>query len=335
MEFNSPTYALLLLIIPLLIWYYLYRLKRRKGSLRFSDVSVIRKLPTSPLLPFRHVLFGIRILVIGLTILALARPQSGIRGEEVTTEGIDIVLSVDISGSMRAEDFKPRNRLYVAKQVIADFIKGRRSDRIGMVVFAGRSFTQCPLTLDYNVLLGLLEEIKIGLIEDGTAIGMGIAGAVNRLRQSTAKSKVVILLTDGVNNTGAVDPITAARAAKALGVKIYAVGVGKEGGAPIPVDDPVFGRTYARNRDGSLVMTEIDEPTLKEIADLTGGAYFRATNAETLSDIYKRIDDLERTEIKTVEYTRYHELFGYFLLPALCLVLFETVLAHTRFRRLP
>ena len=335
MQFANPIYFVLLLIIPLLVWHYLHRRKRRQGSLQFSDVTVIRQLPSSPLLRFRHVLFVVRILVISLTILALARPQSGIKGEEVTTEGIDIILSVDISGSMRAEDFKPRNRLYVAKQVIAEFIKGRRSDRIGMVVFAGRSFTQCPLTLDYNVLLGLLEEIKIGLIEDGTAIGMGIAGAVNRLRQSKAKSKVVVLLTDGVNNTGAIDPITAARAAKAFDVKIYAIGVGKEGGAPIPVDDPVFGRTYARNRDGSLVLTEIDESTLKEIADITGGAYFRATSTETLSDIYKRIDQLERTEIKTVEYTRYHEMFMYFLLPALCLALSATVLAHTRFRKLP
>jgi Ca-activated chloride channel homolog len=335
MQFANPIYFLLLLAIPLMVWFYLDRRKRHKGSLQFSDLTVIRQLPPSNRLRYRHVLSVLRLLVIGLTILALARPQSGINGEEVTTEGIDIILSVDISGSMRAEDFKPRNRLYVAKQVIAEFIKGRRSDRIGMVVFAGRSFTQCPLTLDYNVLLGLLEEIQIGLIEDGTAIGMGIAGAVNRLRQSTAKSKIIVLLTDGVNNTGAIDPITAARAAKALDVKIYAVGVGKEGGAPIPVDDPVFGRTYARNRDGSLVMTEIDEPALKEIAEITGGAYFRATNAEALADIYKRIDELERTEIKTVQYTRYHELFTYFLLPALCLVLAETVLAHTRFRKLP
>ncbi|MBM3262699.1 MAG: VWA domain-containing protein [candidate division Zixibacteria bacterium] len=335
MRFAHPLFFLLLALIPLLVWYYLTVLKRRRGGLGFSDLSVIRRLRPSPLLRYRHAPLVLRAIVIGLAIAAMARPQAGVQGEEVTTEGIDIVLSVDISGSMRAEDFKPRNRLYVAKQVMAEFIKGRRSDRIGMVVFGGRSFTQCPLTLDYNVLLGLLDQIEIGMIEDGTAIGMGMANAINRLRQSTAKSKVVILLTDGVNNTGAIDPLTAAQAAKALGIKIHTVGVGREGGAPIPVDDPIFGKTYARNPDGSLMMTEIDEPTLREIADITDGVYFRATDAQTLADIYRRIDAMERTEIKTVAYIRYRELFMYFLLPALVLVLSETVLTHTRLRRLP
>lgn len=287
------------------------------------------------MLRLRHIPLVLRILVIGLVVFALARPQAGVHGEEVTSEGIDIVLALDISGSMKAEDFKPRNRLYVAKQVLSEFVKRRKADRIGMVVFAGRSFTQCPLTLDYNVLLGLIDQIQIGMVEDGTAIGMGIANSVNRLRQSNAKSRVIILLTDGVNNTGAIDPVTAAQAAKALGVKIYTVGVGKEGGAPIPIDDPLFGKTYARNRDGSLVLTEIDEELLKTIAKSTDGAYFRAADSQALVDIYGRIDAMERTEIKTVEYTRYRELFAYLLLPALILAVAETALAHTRLRRLP
>jgi Ca-activated chloride channel family protein len=335
MHLADPVFLLLLPVIPLLVWLYRRNRKRGPGGLRFSDFSVIRLIRPSPLIRFTHLPMALRILAIGLAIFALSRPQSGVRGEEVSTEGIDIILALDISGSMRAEDFKPRNRLFVAKQVIADFIKGRRSDRIGMVVFSGRSFTQCPLTLDYNVLLGLLDQVQIGMIEDGTAIGMGLANSVNRLRQSNARSRVIILLTDGVNNTGAIDPITTARVASALGVKIYTVGVGKEGGAPIPIDDPIFGRTYARNRDGSLVLTEIDEPSLKEIARITDGAYFRATDAATLADIYHKIDALERTEIKTIEYTRYHELFPYLLIPALMLALSETVLAHTRFRKLP
>lgn len=278
---------------------------------------------------------GFRVAALALVVIALARPQAGIKGEEVLSEGIDIVLAIDISGSMKAEDFKPLNRIHVAKQVVADFIKGRKSDRIGMVVFAGRSFTQCPLTLDYGVLLRLLDQVDTGMIEDGTAIGMGIATSVNRLRKSTVKSKVIILLTDGVNNTGEIDPITAAKMAQALGIKVYAVAVGKEGGAPIPVDDSFFGRTYARNPDGSLVLTEIDEATMKDIAQITGGAYFRATDPSTLADIYRRIGLLERTEVKTKAYTRYSELFPYFVLPAMVFLLAESTLAHTRLRKIP
>lgn len=335
MRVASPLFLLLFLLVPLLIWFYRLDRQRRKGSLRFSDFSVIRRLQSPATLRYRHLLTVFRIAAVALAVTALARPQAGLRSEEIITEGIDIVLTLDISGSMRAEDFKPRNRIYVAKQVLAEFIKGRTSDRIGLVVFAGQSFTQCPLTLDYNVLLRLLEEVDTGMVEDGTAIGMGIATAVNRLRRSDAKSKVIILLTDGVNNTGAIDPVTAARTARALDVKFYAVGVGKEGGAPIPVDDPVFGRTYARNPDGSLVLTEIDEGILQEIARITGGEYFRATDAQTLAQIYRRIDALERTEIETKAYTRYSELFSYFLLPAVVLLAAETLLTHTRFRKLP
>ena len=335
MFFSTPLFLVLLAVLPALVWWYRRQGSGRRGGLRFSDTSVVHRLKSASILKFRHVPAMLRVAAVGLAILALARPQTGTEGAEVMTEGIDIILALDISGSMGAEDYKPRNRLYVAKTVISDFIRERRNDRIGMVVFAGRSFTQCPLTLDYEVLLGLLDQVEIGLTEDGTAIGMGIANSVNRLRRSSAESKVVILLTDGVNNTGAIDPITAAKAANSLGIRVYSIGIGKEGGAPIPVDDPVLGRTYARNRDGSLALTEIDEETLKQVAEITGGYYFKATDAEMLSHIYQRIDALERTEMKVIAYSRYTELFGYFLVPALFLVLAEIMLTHTRFRRLP
>jgi Ca-activated chloride channel family protein len=259
----------------------------------------------------------------------MARPQSGEKGEEILTEGVDIILAIDVSSSMKAEDFKPKNRLHVAKQVVADFIRGRKNDRLGMVVFAAKSFTQCPLTLDYGILLSFLDQIDIGMIEDGTAIGMALATCVNRLRDSDAKSKVVILLTDGINNRGEIDPITAAKTAKAMGVKIYTIGAGKRGSALYPVDDPIFGRRYVR------MPVEIDEETLQEIARLTGGRYYRATDGEALANIYREIGEMEKTEIKTKEYIRYTELFWYFLLPAMVLLGAEIVLANTRFRKIP
>tara|TARA_B100000029_G_scaffold516797_2_gene634475 strand:+ start:68824 stop:69831 length:1008 start_codon:yes stop_codon:yes gene_type:complete len=335
MFFSTPLFLLLLLIIPLLFWWYYYRSKKDEGGLQFSDISFVTRLESPRVLKYQHVPWYTRIIAISLVIIALARPQLGTEGAEVTTEGIDIILALDISGSMGAEDYKPRNRLYVAKRVISEFIQERRNDRIGMVVFAGRSFTQCPLTLDYKVLLSLLNQVEIGLTEDGTAIGMGIANSVNRLRGSSAESKVVILLTDGVNNTGSIDPIIAAKAAKTLGVKIYSIGIGKEGGAPIPVNDPVLGRTYARNSDGTLVLTEIDEQTLKQVARITGGFFFKATDGEMLAHIYQRIDALERTEMDAIKYSRYTELFGYFLLPAMFLLIGDVLLVNTRLRKLP
>jgi Ca-activated chloride channel family protein len=236
---------------------------------------------------------------------------------------------------MRAEDFKPQNRIDAAKQVIKKFIKGRKNDRLGLVVFASQSFTQCPLTLDYGALLNFLDQVHIGMIEDGTAIGMGLVNCVNRLKDSKAKSKVVILLTDGVNNRGKIDPITAARIAEAMDIKVYTIGVGKEGGAPIPIDHPIFGKIYARNPDGSLIMTQIDEETLKTIANITGGRYFRATNERKLAQIYEDIGKMEKTKIKVKEYMKYKELFGYFLFPATLLLLAEVVLSNTRFRKIP
>jgi Ca-activated chloride channel family protein len=265
---------------------------------------------------------------LALLIIAFARPQSGIKGEEVTTQGVDIVLTVDISSSMKAEDIKP-NRVEAAKQVAREFIKGRKNDRIGMVVFAADAFTQCPLTLDYGILLSFLDEISIGMIEDGTAIGMGLATAVNRLRTSAAKSKVIILLTDGRNNRGEIDPQTAADASRAFGIKIYTVGAGTHGTALFPYDDPFFGRRYIP------MPVDIDEATLREVADKTGGSYFRATDRQSLADIFKEIDALEKTEIKVTEFTRYSELFHIFVWLAMVFLLDEIILANTRFRKIP
>lgn len=262
-------------------------------------------------------------------IFALARPQSSHSRQQIASEGIDILLILDISGSMRAEDFKPDNRLHAAKAVIHDFLDDRKNDRIGLVVFAGESFTQCPLTLDYRVLGNLLLNVEIGMLEDGTAIGDALANATNRLRHSTAKSKIAILLTDGENNAGAIDPLTAAQAAKALDIKVYTIGMGKEGGAFIPYHDPIFGLQYSPNR------TYVDEETLKQIAEITDGRYFRATDNQKLAEIYQEINQLETTKIEVTEYTRYKELAAYPLIFATFLLMLEIVLLNTRLRKIP
>jgi Ca-activated chloride channel family protein len=264
-----------------------------------------------------------------LLIIALSRPQSGRKETEILTEGIDIILTLDISGSMKAEDFKPKNRLHVSKEVIKEFIKGRENDRIGLVIFAAHAYTQCPLTLDYGVLLSFLDQIDIGLIEDGTAIGTAIATAVNRLKESEAESKVIILLTDGVNNTGKIDPLTAAEIAKTVNIKVYTIGAGIRGHALYPVEDPIFGKRYVK------VPTEIDEMTLTEIARKTGGTYFRATDPEGLKEIYSHISEMETTRVETKDYMKYNELFAWFLFPGIALLSLEIVLSNTRFRKLP
>jgi Ca-activated chloride channel family protein len=236
---------------------------------------------------------------------------------------------MDVSGSMLAEDIKP-NRVTAAKEVAASFIRGRKNDRIGMVVFAGEAYTQCPLTLDYGILLNFMKDIQVGMIEDGTAIGMGLATAVNRLRHSEAKSKVIILLTDGRNNRGQIDPTTAAQLAKAMGVKIYAVGAGTtQETAPYPVEDPFYGKRYVPIR------VDIDVPMLRKVAEITGGQMFRATDRKSLETIYQEIDQMEKTEIKVKEYTRYTELFHYFLFIGLLLLAVECLLSNTRYRKLP
>lgn len=327
-RFQDPQFLLLLLLIPLFIWWYVKYRDRNTASLRFSHLGFARKANSPNPTHARHFLFGIRMLVLALLITAFAKPQSGVTGEEVITQGIDIVLTLDISSSMLAEDIKP-NRVEAVKKDAENFIKGRKNDRIGMVIFSGDAFTQCPLTLDYGILLNFLDKIKVGMIEDGTAIGMGLATAVNRMRNSKAKSKVIVLLTDGRNNKGEIDPLTAAQLAHTFDIKIYSIGAGGHGSALYPVDDPVFGKRYVPMK------IDIDEKTLKEVSRLTGGKYFRADDRERLQGIFKKIDDMEKTKIEVKEYTRYSELFYYFVLAALVLLLGEIILAHTKFRKIP
>ncbi|HXI02175.1 MAG TPA: VWA domain-containing protein, partial [Candidatus Saccharimonadales bacterium] len=272
---------------------------------------------------------ALRCAVIVLVAAGFARPQAGHDEEEMLTRGIDIVLVLDNSTSMAAEDFRPKNRLAVAKEAVATFVKGRRSDRLGLVVFAGSGYTACPLTLDYGVLLEILSGTRLAERDEGTAIGMGLSMALNRLRDSDAKSKVIVLLTDGRNNRGAIDPSTAASLAKTLGIKVYTIGVGARGEAPYPVQDPVLGKRYVYLR------ADIDEDSLKSIADTTGGRYFRATDSDSLREIFKEIDGLEKTDIKVRHYMRYEELFTWAIWPALGLLLVEILLASTRLRRIP
>lgn len=328
-RFADPELLVLLAVIPVLVYWYIRRNRRAQGTLRYSNLGIIKTMPKSPTKRFKHVLFILRVTIVALLITAFARPQSGSKEEEVTTEGIDIILAMDISSSMLAEDFKPKNRLEAAKVVAADFVKGRKNDRIGMVVFAANSFTQCPLTLDYGILLRFLEEIKIGMIDDGTAIGMAIANCVNRLRDSKAKSKVVILLTDGQNNRGELDPLTAARVAQAFKIRIYTIGAGTRGEAMYPVDDPIFGKRYVR------MPVNIDEDLLRKVAGVTDGQYFRATDRTSLEQIYAEIGELEKTKIEVKQYTRYRELFLNYMLAALALFLLEIILAATIFRKIP
>jgi Ca-activated chloride channel family protein len=328
-RFHDPIFLIFILAaLGLLVYYFGFK-RRRAPSIRYSDVNLVRRLKPTFRLKERHILPVLRALAIVFLAFALARPQSGRKGQEISTEGIDIMLVLDISGSMRAEDFKPQNRLHVAKQVIKEFIEGRHNDRIGLVVFSKQSFTQCPLTMDYGVLYSFLDKVDFGMIEDGTAIGLAIANAVNRLRESDAKSKIIILLSDGRNNAGEIDPITAAQTAKAMNIKIYTIGAGKPGTAPYPVDDPIFGRRYV------YIENEIDEPTLKRIAQITGGEYFRAKDEKALAHIYQQISQMEQTEIKVREYLRYNELFSKYAFLGLAFLLVEIVLAGTRYRKIP
>ncbi len=323
--------CLIIILVPLILANYIFR--KDSGILRFSSLNYFKRIGQGRSVKYRHILIALRVLIIVLLVIALARPQSGKSHSKVTTEGIDIILALDVSGSMLAEDFhlknKRRNRLYVSKEVVKDFIEWRENDRIGMVVFAGQAYTQCPLTLDYDVLLQFLEKVEIGMVEDGTAIGSAIGVCVNRLKSSKAKSKVVILLTDGRNNAGGIDPLTAAELSKTFGMKIYTVGAGTKGLAPYPVKN-LFGLKTYRS-----IQIDIDEEGLTEIAKITGGKYFRATDTASLKEVYRQIDSLEKTKMEEAKYTEYSELFIYLLIPALGILLFEVVLANTRFRRIP
>ncbi|MEA1927406.1 MAG: VWA domain-containing protein, partial [Candidatus Auribacterota bacterium] len=331
-QFNNPNLLFLLFLIPLYLFFYW---RNQKGTaVRFSSIRGLKKIGPSPGVIFRHSLAVLRSLSILLLVLALARPQKGIRETRITTEGIDIMLTVDVSTSMLAEDFtlggKRRNRLEVARQVIADFIRERSGDRIGMVVFAGQAYTQCPLTIDYSVLLELLDKVEIEMIKDGTAIGTAISTSLNRLRESEAKSKIIILLTDGDNNAGKIDPQTAARMAEALDIKIYTIGIGSKGPVPYPVRNPWTGNTEYRR-----VEIPLNETSLKAIAAATGGEFYLASNTGMLEKVFSRIDELEKTTGEEVIYTEYNELFPYFIGLGFLLLLVGVFLANTRYRRLP
>lgn len=327
-EFADPAFLWLLLAVPALAWWYFRRRVRRGGSLVYSDLAAVRRADVRRGGRWRHVLPVLRLLALVALVVAFARPRAGVTSENVLTEGIDIVLVLDISSSMLAEDLEP-NRIDAAKQVAADFVSGRLNDRIGLVVFAGQAFTQVPLTLDYGVVRELMDELDVGMVEDGTAVGMGLATAVKRLNESVAESKVVVLLTDGRNNRGEIDPLTAAQMAQALGVRVYTIGAGSRGTARVPVDDPLMGRRYA------TVRVDVDEETLAEVASTTGGRYFRATDTESLASIYQEIDELETTEIEVQNFTRYTELFHIPLAAGLLLLLIEAGLANTLLRKLP
>ncbi len=325
--FAYPWILYFLILIPLMILWYWKKGKSDQPSITYSSFNIIKEFPPTWKERFRHVPIILRSLAVALLIVALARPQSYSSGQDISTEGIDIVMALDISGSMISEDLKP-NRVEAAKHVIDKFIDGRPNDRIGLVVFARQAFTQCPLTIDHRVLKNLLAKVEPGMVPDGTAIGNGIADAVNRLKNGKAKSKVIILLTDGVNNSGEIDPLTAAEIAKTYGVRVYTIGVGTEGEAPYPVQTP-FGIRY------QMMPVQIDEGLLQQIANITGGQYFRATDNRTLSNIYKKIDKLEKSKIEVTSYRNAAELFYGWLDAGLIFLFLEILLSRTIFRKIP
>ncbi|NOY96849.1 MAG: VWA domain-containing protein [Chlorobi bacterium] len=323
---NPEFFYLLLVLIPIIAW-YIFRQKRSTASIQVSTTAAIAKATRSAKYYLRHIVFLLELAAISLFIVVLARPQSSSSWENVTTEGIDIVIALDISSSMLARDFSP-DRLGAAKNVAMKFIAGREYDRIGLVVFSGEAFTQCPLTTDRAVLMNLFKDIHSGMIEDGTAIGNGLATAVARLKDSNAVSRVVILLTDGENNRGEVAPLTAAEIAKTFGIRVYTIGVGSRGTAPYPFQTP-YG-TQIRN-----VEVKIDEKTLQEISDITGGKYFRATNNATLEEIYHEIDKLEKSKIEVREFSRKSEEFLPFAIAGALALILSLLLKTTIFRNIP
>ncbi|MDE0015450.1 MAG: VWA domain-containing protein [Candidatus Poribacteria bacterium] len=335
MQLASPFFLILLIIIPLLFIAFRWLHKRPIiPVVRFSDfshgfatsVQKMRQTFSVKALPMLKVL---RFIVLALLIVTLARPQLSQSREHKLAKGIDILLVLDISESMRAEDFEGANRIQTAKLVINDFLAHRENDRIGLVVFAGESFTLCPLTLDYPVLVELLSDVKLGQLEDGTAIGDALATATHRLRVSQSKTKIVILLTDGENNAGSITPETAASLAKSFGIKVYTIGMGKEGGARIPYADTTFGKRYRE------VLTYLDENTLKLIASTTGGSYFRAIDGQSLKRIYTEIDRFEKTKFEVANAIVRKELVGYLLIPTMLLLGIEILLSNTVLRKIP
>lgn len=331
MSLQSPWF---LILAPLLIALVFYkRMRRKKAAIKFSSGKLLSEVETSLKVKMSGHLADLRVAVLVLIVIALARPVWPVAQAKIKTEGIDIVLAVDVSTSMRAEDFeiggKRMNRLDVVKDVIEDFIRQRKNDKIGMVVFASRAYTVCPLTLDKNWLLKNLDRVQIGMVGDGTAIGSGIASAINRLKGTKAKDKVIILLTDGRNNTGKIHPLTAAEMAKTLGVKIYTIGAGSRGPVPYPFRD-AFGRIVYKP-----VKIDIDEEALEKIASMTNARYYRATDTESLREIYEQINRLETYTIEEKGYTEYRELFPLFLFPGLVILFLEIILGNTILRTIP
>ncbi len=333
MFFADSAYLLLLpLIIPAIVWYIL-RGRKKEATMRVSDASMYKNMPKSYKYYLLHLPFVLRIISFIMLILILARPQITDNWKNTEIEGIDIMLCLDVSTSMLAEDLKP-NRLEAAKMIASEFINGRPNDNIGLVIFAGESFTQCPLTVDHRVLLNLFHSVSSdiaarGVIEDGTAIGMGISNAVSRLKESKAKSKVIILLTDGSNNRGEISPATAADIARSFGIRIYTVGIGTNGTAPYPV------QTYAGTTQYVNVPVEIDEEVLRQIANTSNGQYYRATDNSKLREVYEEIDKLERTKLKVKEFSRNQEAYQPFALILLISVLIDILLRQTILRTIP
>jgi Ca-activated chloride channel family protein len=326
-RFAYPYVLLLLLTLPLVVWASIRRRGRR--SVGFSSLDLLLGAGLEASAWKRYGMLALRVVLLAAVILAVARPQTG-RSESTThTEGVDIMLVIDASGSMQAQDFKPRNRLHVAKEVVKEFVSRRQHDRIGLVAFAAHAVTQCPLTLDYPVLTKLIDDVDIGMLEDGTAIGVALATACNRLKHSEARSRVVVLLTDGQNNAGAIDPTTAAKVAATLGIKVYTVGVGTKGRAPMPVNDPIFGKRMVS------VDVDLDEETLTKIAEITDGKYFRATDAEELVNVYEQIDAMEKTKIEQQTFVSYTDKYLWFALPALGILILEMALGQTLLREIP
>ena len=328
MHFASPYYLWLLTLLMPMIGYYVWRTLQGGAAIQISSVAGVVRAPRTVRYYLRHLPFALRAAAFALLVVALARPQDVEQNVRTNAEGIDIMLAIDVSGSMLARDFKP-DRITAAKEVAGSFIADRYGDRIGLVAFAGEAFTQSPLTTDQSTLQTLLSRIRSGLIEDGTAIGNGLATAINRLRESDAKSKVVILLTDGVNNRGEITPMTAAEIARAQNIRVYTIGVGTEGMAPYPAVDMFGNITYVKQK------VEIDEKTLTAMADMTGGKYFRATDNAKLKAIYDEINQLEKSRVEVLEHISYHELFLVWVLAALGVLLAEFLLSNLVLKRIP
>jgi Ca-activated chloride channel family protein len=325
--FGNPGFLFLLLLIPALIAWYFYRQKRVTADLQVSSTEGFTGMTRSLRIYAMHGLYGLRLLALTLLIVALARPQTSLSRQDISVEGIDLMLALDVSGSMLAMDFKP-DRLEASKDLAIEFIDDRPNDRIGLVIFSGETFTQCPLTTDHSVLKNLFRDIKSGMIDDGTALGDGLATAVNRLRTSKAISKVIILLTDGVNNMGSLDPRSAAEIAKLYGIRIYTIGVGTMGKAPYPVQTPFGMQTQ-------MMDVQIDEPLLREIAAMTDGRYFRATNNAKLRAIYKEIDKMEKSKIDVTEFRRKNEEYFPLVLIAFIILGIETLLRYLYVKNIP